>query len=199
MAVLLSLPAVAHAQASVDGDFSVQRFTPAPGPNNFVTTRGARVDGEMAFSAGLVLSYAHQPFSVVSCASETNCDESSPFRKDIDVVKSLATADVMGTLTPIPMLQIGLRVPVTWVSGDGIGEDGLPAQGGLKAGGLGDVELEAKVRVLGEPDDTLVLGAAAFGTAPTGQVTAKDSYIGDESISGGLRAIVDVSASSLRA
>jgi OOP family OmpA-OmpF porin len=198
-AALLSLPAVAQAQASVDGDFSVQRFTPAPGPHNFVTTRGARVDGEMAYSAGLVLSYAYQPFSVVSCESETNCSESSPFRRDIDVVKSLATADVMGSLTPIPMLQIGLRVPVTWVSGDGIGADGLPAQGGLKAGGLGDIELEAKARFFGEPDDALVLGAAAFGTAPTGRVTAKDSYIGDESISAGLRAIVDVSVSSLRA
>ncbi|MBN1607396.1 MAG: thrombospondin type 3 repeat-containing protein [Polyangiaceae bacterium] len=195
----MSLPAVGYAQPSIDGDFSVQRFMPAPGPHNFVTTRGARVSGEMAFSAGLVASYAYQPFSVVSCESATNCDESSPLRHDIDVVKSLATADVLGSFTPIPMLQIGLRVPVTWVSGDGINEAGLAAEGGLKAGGLGDIELEAKARFFGEPDDTLVLGAAAFATAPTGRVTAENSYIGDESLSAGLRAIVDVSASSVLA
>lgn len=196
---LVAVPAVAHAQSPVEGDFSVQRFLPAPGPRNFATTRGARVNGKMAYSAGMVVSYAYKPFSVVSCESETNCDESSPLREDIDVVKSLMTADIMGSFTPTPQLQIGLRIPVTWVSGDGIDAEGLPAEGGLKAGGLGDVELEAKGRLLGEHDDPLVLGAAAFVTAPMGKVTAEDSYIGDENVSMGLRGIVDFSSGPLRA
>ena len=46
----------AHAQA-IKIDFSVQRFDPAPGPRNFFTTRGLRTEGQMAWSAGLVVNY----------------------------------------------------------------------------------------------------------------------------------------------
>src|SRR5688572_626141 len=74
----LSVASAAHAQdeAASDGEFSIQRFRPAPGPRNFVNTSGARQDGNMAFSAGLMANYAYQPFVVVSCASEDDCEES---------------------------------------------------------------------------------------------------------------------------
>ena len=50
--VFVLSPGDARAQAT-DGEFSVQRFDPAPGPRNYFTTRGVRTDGEMAWSAGL--------------------------------------------------------------------------------------------------------------------------------------------------
>src|SRR5687767_11288557 len=56
--VLATLPRVASAQdAAIEDEFSVQRFNPAPGPRNYFTTRGVRTDGEMAWSAGLVINY----------------------------------------------------------------------------------------------------------------------------------------------
>src|SRR5262245_15781675 len=56
-----------QAQAAVDGEFSAQRFDPAPGPRNYLGTRGARIDGDMAWSAGLFLNYQHKPFVIRSC------------------------------------------------------------------------------------------------------------------------------------
>jgi len=129
-AILASISVVSAAGAqeeqdeAIDGEFSVQRFRPAPGPRNFVNTVGARQDGNMAFSASLMVNYAYKPFVVVSCASEDDCEETSPGREDIPVVENLVTADVMGSFTPIPALQIGLRVPVSYVKGQGLNEEG---------------------------------------------------------------------------
>src|SRR5687768_18550365 len=67
-ALLATLPRPALAQdAAIEDEFSVQRFNPAPGPRNYFTTRGVRTDGEMAWSAGLVINYAYEPFAVVNC------------------------------------------------------------------------------------------------------------------------------------
>src|SRR5437773_1329789 len=135
-------PAAARAQ-TFDGEFSVQRFDPAPGPRNYFSTRGLRVEGHMAWSAGLVLNYANDPFVVVSCAGLTNCTSPSgvPGRgADVHVVQHLATADAMGSLTLIDRLQIGLRVPVSFVSGDGLTEDGRPnVDNPIRGVGMGDM------------------------------------------------------------
>ena len=112
---LLAAPPI-QAQ-SIEDEFSVQRFHPAPRPRNFFATRGARTDGEMAFSAGLLLDYAYEPFVLRSCVAVDNCDDPTAGRSDIKVVENMVSGHVMGSLTPIPMLQIGLRVPVMWVKG----------------------------------------------------------------------------------
>src|SRR4051812_47572680 len=64
----------APASKAQDGEFSVQRFEPAPGPRNFLSVEGARSDGKNAFSVGLMFNYASRPFIVRSCISQTNCD-----------------------------------------------------------------------------------------------------------------------------
>jgi outer membrane protein OmpA-like peptidoglycan-associated protein len=181
------------ASAQQDGEFSVQRFEPAPGPDNFVTVEGARVTGNMAWSAGLFANYAHKPFVVRSCVSATNCDEANALlNDDIAVVRDLMTADVLASLTPFPKLQIGLRVPLTFVNGDGINtETGQPATDGLSGFGLGDPMLEGKFRFFGEPDTPLVLAGGLFVSAPVGHAMAEDKYIGYSSPVAGLRGIAD--------
>ncbi len=194
LAALWATPTLASAQDRAIGDeFSVQRFHPAPGPRNFINTSGARQDGEMAFSAGLLAHYAYKPFVVVSCESKDNCDEGEAGREDIPVVENLVTADLLGSLTPIPRLQIGLRVPISYSKGQGITDQGSAdfEGGGIKATGLGDVELEGKYRFYGEVDDEFVLGGAVFGTGPLGTTTAEGAYIGSSTVTGGLRAIAD--------
>ena len=193
-ALLSTLASSAPAAAqNLDGEFTVQRFNPAPGPRNFITTRGARTDGEMAFSAGLVLNYANEPFVVRSCLSSTDCESpGAQGQTDIKVVENMFTGDLMGTLTPIPRVQLGLRVPITWVKGHGISEAG-PAEvaPGLEAVGVGDAEVEGKVRLHGEPRDTFVAGASLFLTGPLGHLTAENNYIGDSTPSIGVRGIMD--------
>ncbi len=182
----------AFAQNATEKEFSVQRFDPAPGPRNYFSTRGVRTDGQMAWSAGLFVNYAWRPFVVQSCYSETNCDDpNASGHDDVSVIENMITGDALASLTPIPRLQIGLKVPVTWVSGDGLGDGGVASDKGIDAVGMGDATLEGKYRLHGEIKDPFVVGAGAFFTGPLGRATAKDKYIGDATPTAGLRGIFD--------
>jgi hypothetical protein len=185
----------ANAQNAASGEFSVQRFDPAPGPRNFFTTRTLRTDGQMAWSAGLFLNYSSDPFVIASCKTQSDCSGASNVpghSQDVHVVRNLATANLLGTLTPIERLQIGLDIPVSYVNGDGFTQQGLPNYDNpIRTAGLGDPLIEAKVRAIGTLKDPVVVGGAAFVTAPLGHATAKGDYIGDDTPSGGLRGIVD--------
>ncbi len=107
------------------------------------------------------------------------------------VVENLATADFMGSLTPIPRVQIGLRLPVTYVNGQGLADNGSASDSGIDSFGMGDAELEAKGRLYGELTDPFAVGGAFFVTGPLGHATAKDKYIGDGTPTVGLRGIFD--------
>jgi len=189
---VLTASAVVWAQDAKDKEFSVQRFDPAPGPRNFFTTRGVRTEGKMAFSAGLFVNYAWEPFVVRSCISETDCNAANASGVgDVKVIENMITGDALGSLTPIPRLQIGLKVPVTWVSGDGLEDGGVASKDGIKAVGLGDATLEGKYRLHGEIKDPFVVGAGAFVTGPLGRATSKGNYLGDSTPTAGIRGIFD--------
>jgi len=192
LASLSLATAPAFAQDAADKEFSVQRFDPAPGPRNYFTTRGVRTDGKMAWSAGLFVNYAWEPFVVRSCFSETDCDDPNATRdQDVKVVENLVTGDALASFTPIPRLQLGLKIPVTWANGDGIDDGGVPKEGGIDSVGLGDATLEGKYRIHGELKDPFVVGVGAWFTGPLGRATAKDSYIGDATPTAGIRGIFD--------
>ena len=181
----------AQAQA-VSGDFAVQRFDPAIGPHNYFTTRGVRTDGQMAWSAGFVANYSYLPFVVRSCLSATDCNDPNANRPtETKVIENMITGNALVSLTPMPRLQLGLSVPVTWAKGQGINSQGLSSKSGISAVGAGDATLEGKFRLHGEVKDPVVVGVGGFITAPLGHVTAKGSYIGDTLPSAGLRAIFD--------
>jgi len=193
LAALLAAPGARAQQAPSDGEFSVQRFDPAPGPRNFFSTRGARIDGHMAWSTGLVVNYAGDPFLVKSCRTQSDCDNPSaaPGRaEDVHVVDKIITGDFLGSLTLINRVQIGLKVPISYVHGQGVpnSEGVLP---GLSGAGLGDIQLEGKVRAYGEVKDPIVLGAGLSFTAPLGHATAENLYIGDQTPTVGVRGIFD--------
>jgi OOP family OmpA-OmpF porin len=194
LAALLAAPA-ARAQTTPvsDGEFSVQRFDPAPGPRNYFSTRGARVDGHLAWSTGLVMNYAGDPFLVKSCRTQNDCDNSSnvPGRaEDVHVVDKIITGDILGSLSLINRVQIGLKIPVSYVHGQGV-PDSTGKLPGLSGAGLGDIQLEGKVRAYGELKDPVVLGAALSFTAPTGHATGENLYIGDQTPTVGIRGIFD--------
>lgn len=175
------------AAQQVVGEVSVQRFDPAPGPNNFVTTRSARTEGEMRWTAAAMVNYAYAPLVV-------NIDPAGPApAESIPVVENLVTGDLYGSLTIIPQLQVSLRVPVTWSDGRGIRENAeIPLAGDeISAVGMGDVYLEAKGRIYGEADSPIAVGAYLFGTFPGGNLTQPGTYIGNASGSVGGAAVVD--------
>jgi OOP family OmpA-OmpF porin len=190
VAAVLGHGATASAQNALGHEFSAQRFDPAPGPRNFLTTRGVRTDGEMAWSAGLSLNYSNTPIKVKSCLSDVPGDCSGGLQeRTLKVIENMAQADVMGSLTPIPKLQVGLRIPVAFANGNGIDEFAQPKS--VSKFGMADPELEAKYRIYGEIKDPVVAGVSVYATAPMGHLTAPHAYLGDETPGAGLRAIFD--------
>ncbi|WP_437774732.1 OmpA family protein [Sorangium sp. So ce1097] len=195
---------VARAQEAVlQGEFSAQRFEPAPGSKNYLSVEGARMEASLGVTAGLLFDYAREPFVVERCVSATDCSAPDALnRREVPVISDMLTWNLLASITPTPWLQAGLRFPVAYVSGQGIdaatGAPGAPAAGALKAFGAGDPTLEAKVRLLGGPRDPLVLGAAADVSFPLGRATSEGSYLGSSSpVTAGLRLIVDGSAGPL--
>jgi OmpA-OmpF porin, OOP family len=181
-----------------DGEFSVQRFEPAIGPHNINSVAGGRTSGHFAWSAGLMFDYAKKPFVVKSCVTVSDC--SSPNDNNpagAAVVDDLMTWNMMASLTPTPRLQIGLRVPVVYVSGGGLnlatGGVGSP----IAQAAVGDIAVEAKFRFLGNAESNMVLAGAVDIAAPVGNATASGSYVGNSSpVTVGTRAILDVKAKS---
>ncbi len=184
------------AQGAASGqtqEFSVQRFEPAPGPGNFLGVETLRMDGEWHWSAGLFMNYSQDPFVVNSCVSPTTCSDPAATNKtQVDVVRNMFTSDLLAALSPRPWVQIGLRVPLTYVAGDGLNlTTGGPLTPPLQAFGVGDPYLEGKFRVFGKPGSPIVLGVAADLSFAAHSGTATN-FIGDSSpVTGGLRGIVE--------
>ncbi|MBK8251606.1 MAG: OmpA family protein [Polyangiaceae bacterium] len=175
------------------GEFTVQRFEPAPGSKNFLSVETARMEGQMGWTVGLMFNYAHKPFVVRSCISATDCNSPNAINKqDTNVISDMYWGDLMASISPITRLQVGLRVPVAYVNGDGINlETGGPVEGGLQKFGIGDINVEAKFRLLGEPKDPFVLALGGDISAPVGGYAFEGAYIGNQPVTGGLRLIFD--------
>lgn len=174
LVALLALPAFAQEEVSA------QHFQPAIGPGNFLAVDGARVSDETPFSLGVMLNYSRSPFRL-TCEPPL-CSE----QENLDVVRHMYTTDILGSMVVLPRLQLGLRLPVSHVLGEGIGGNELVAAA------FGDPTVEAKLRAVGDVDSPVVLGLAAHGSAPLGHAMAEGSFIGNSSFTGGLRAIADL-------
>ena len=48
------VPAIANAQEPQEGEFSVQRFEPAPGSKNYLSVEGARMEAAVGWSVGVM-------------------------------------------------------------------------------------------------------------------------------------------------
>jgi outer membrane protein OmpA-like peptidoglycan-associated protein len=189
-----------YAQSSASsGEFSVQRFEPAPGSKNYLSVEGVRMDGNWGWTAGLMFNYARNPFVVVSCKSQTDCSAPNAVQQnDTAVVRDLMFWDLMASVSPISRLQVGLRVPLAYANGDGTpNPDG--AQEPIKKFGVGDPMIEAKVRVFGSATSPIALGVGGDLSFPVGHASAPGAYIGNQSpVTGGLRAIFDGAAGPLQ-
>ncbi|MFZ5893768.1 MAG: thrombospondin type 3 repeat-containing protein [Myxococcota bacterium] len=188
ISLLIALPATllargAEAQTRVEPRFTAERFQAEIGPRNYLVTAGARTEGAKTWSAGAMLHYGYRPFVVRSCVTDEgrSCDEPGAQQvQDVKVVENIFTADLLGSYTIIPKLQVGLRLPVMWLNGQGIQRNGLPEGGdGLSAFSIGDPNLQAKGRLYGESNSPFVLGAALNVGVPLGYISARHKYIGD--------------------
>jgi OOP family OmpA-OmpF porin len=189
VAVGLALASSPASAQLLEGAINVQKLSPAPGKRNFIVTRGARTDGEHAVTLGVLANFGSNPFVIATNTADTN------------VVQGLVTGDVLIAYTPVPIFQLGLRLPITYVKGNGVNpENGDPGNftgREIEATGLSDPELEGKFRIVGKVEDPFVFGAALFLGAPLGEATAEGAYIGAESVSVGARLIADLDVDPL--
>jgi len=199
-AAIALVPAVAAAQTAVrNGEFTVQNFLVAPGTQNFLTVEGLRMDGNWGFTVGVFGNYARNPFVVETCVSPTNCgDKTASSKSSTAVVADMFTADLLASVSPAKRLQLGVRVPLSYVDGQGLDlTTGHGQNGGIKRFGVGDPQIEGKVRLLGGATDRYLLGAAVDLSFPVGhlfsnQAAGQDYYLGNSSpITAGVRAIFD--------
>lgn len=197
-ASLAAGPASAQgAQGARVGDIAAERFQPAAGPGNLVTVETARVPQEFSYSFGLVIDYARQPLRLRHCLPGP-CASPGAMIDRINVVRDLGTAHILAAITPLPRLQIALRLPFQYIAGEGVVTDPTSADyggrqpGGIRGFAMGDPTLEAKVRVFGGVGDPVNLGVAVSASAPVGHATADGLYAGYGSPVVEARAIVDL-------
>jgi hypothetical protein len=202
---LSSSATTAVAQAIPNDEFSANRFTPAPGGDNYLMVDGAIVGGHLTPSLGLFIDYAHRPFVLFTATCEggdpDDCDVEESER---DIVGHQLTFTPMFTLALWQRLQLGLVVPLVQTSGDSftaitptLPDQYVDIRGG-EAFGIGDPRLSAKVRLVGEALEGFSMAAVAFITAPLGEITAEGHSIGDDTVTGGGHLVFEYAVSKLR-
>lgn len=189
----------AQAQTTVKVDeFSVLRFTPAPGPGNYLSTDGTVLAGHVMPSIGLFVDYAHRPFVLYNAVCDymdpTNCDTTGT---DTALVKYTIVGNLTMSLALWERLQIGLVIPIAYSSGDSFqytnpSDNSIIAVSGGSQAGLGDPNLSFKFRILGNGRKGFGLGAALNVTAPIGQEIAAGHFIGEKTVTFGGKAIAGV-------
>ena len=85
----------------------------AIGAENFLTVQRVRMSTQLGWTAGLMFNYSRDPFVLVSCVAETNCDEpNAQNTQNVHVVQNQFAFDLMGSINPLDRLQVGLKVPL---------------------------------------------------------------------------------------
>jgi outer membrane protein OmpA-like peptidoglycan-associated protein len=192
-AILTTSASAALAQTQ---EFSVQRFQPAPGANNFLGVETLRMEGDLRWSVGLFFNYSLDPFRVTSCRTTTDCNDPKAVNiADTHVVRNMFTWDLLASLSPTRWLQVGLRLPVSYVTGDGLdlttGGPLFAPHEPFHAFAVGDPYIEAKARVFGKLGSPIALGVGG-DLAFAAHKSDATNFIGDSSpVTGGVRGIVD--------
>jgi hypothetical protein len=207
VAVLGFLGAPAQAQDVPSEQFSVNRFVPAVGANNYVQLDGAVVGGHMTPSLEALVDFTYRPFVLYDAKCPGgNTDECSVEDSQRDVVKLQLTTNLAGTLTLWQRMQLGLLVPLVYTTGDGyytttggsLSQPFVAIPGG-SAFAMGDPRLLAKFRLVGEGGQGFLMAGVLFMTAPLGNATAEGFNVGDDGVTGGGNLAAEYRVGKLRA
>ena len=191
---LLAAPTLAQDRPPL-GEFNVMRFTPVAGPGSYFGVEGGSVRGMLEGSAGLVIDYAHQPFTLydAECSDPADPATCNVVGSGRQIVSYTAAAHLMGSIALWDRLQIGLVLPLVITEGQSFALPSMP--GNILEGGsgfaIGDPRLSVRGNIL-DDSSGLRLAASLFVTAPTGQAMAPHRYIGDRTPTFGGQAIVEL-------
>ena len=153
-------PALGQTQTDNEAAFSVERFTPAPGPSWFVGVEDGDVMPHRAYSLGLAGSLMSRPIALRDLTDGERVREPVRARLGLDILAAVGLGS---------RYQVGAALPmVGYQSGDrlmGIGLD----ETALDSFAAGDLRLYGKARLVGRPTAPGRAIAMAFAlTLPTG-------------------------------
>ena len=171
LAVSLLLPAPGDALAqSIDS----QRFKPAAGTGNYISTWGSDTGRHLDYSVGLLIDYASDPLVLYRDGEQAS-----------SVVGDMVTGNLMMSLTLFDLVQPSLLVPVN------LGMVGEWGGSDLPTTTMGDMALNIKVRIL-DYREMFGFGLAVVPTVtfPTGNA---DRFSGAGTVTGLLRLVADYS------
>ncbi|MDQ3036987.1 MAG: OmpA family protein [Myxococcota bacterium] len=175
LALLLAATAVATAEAQPRG--TLDRYRPAPTPEDDFHLSRASDLGHLRFGAQLTADYALNPLVYEAVAGDASSEVFSVVEHQLTgtLALSLGLFDrvvVFGGIAAVPLMT-GTDHPIL---------SALPAPG-VDGAGLGDAHVGARVRLFGERDELFALALQAVLTLPTSSVPSAASYRGEPGVS----------------
>jgi OOP family OmpA-OmpF porin len=175
----MMLPDAAHAQATppFDAAIDVQTFEYAIGPKTFITIADSEVTVRGQLAVDALVTFLTKPFKIYD-VDKAHPDVITGTRTT--VVSSMTAAQLTAAYGVTDRLQLGANLPIIFaLQGDGLmPQTGGPAPNGLNVTGLGDLVLEAKVRLV--RDGRLRVAAIGGLSLPSSVGSGGSQFIGDD-------------------
>ncbi|WP_233582611.1 Ig-like domain-containing protein [Corallococcus sp. CA053C] len=148
----------ARAQATaVSQAIDVQQYKPGPGISDVLAVQGAQVQRHLGWNVGLSVNYADKPLNFFDPRSDTYVTS---------LVKSQVGVDLMGAVGFLDRFEIGVVLPVTIQSSEASPGVDSSFANGVGGGGIGDLRLIPKARLLDRENFGLALAVPV--SLPTG-------------------------------
>ncbi|RKH66871.1 cell envelope biogenesis protein OmpA [Corallococcus llansteffanensis] len=148
----------ARAQATaVSQAIDVQQYKPGPGISDVLAVQGAQVQRHLGWNVGLSVNYADKPLNFFDPRSDTYVTS---------LVKSQVGVDLMGAVGFLDRFEIGVVLPVTIQSSEASPGVDSSFSNGVGGGGIGDLRLIPKARLLDRENFGLALAVPV--SLPTG-------------------------------
>jgi len=177
LALAVSFP-TGHAAAEdppFDKAIDVQTFEYAIGPKTFFTVADADVADKKQLAIDALVTYLTKPFKIYNVDPT---DDQTIIDERTTVVDSVAAAQLTAAYGITDKIHVGANLPLIFaLSGNNIDASTGMSVGGLTVTGLGDLQLEGKIRLYKKNQ----LRAAALGgvSLPTSFGSNGSKFIGD--------------------
>ncbi len=187
----LTIAAAAPAGAQTDHSFEAQLWHVPIAPTGYITIDSASVLAHKQFALTLSTNYQRSAFQV-SVDSDI-----SELQQRFDAVKEQVMSELAMSIGLFDKVEIGIGIPMT-LSLKGTDFDAMgQAADPIAASGLGDIRIEAKIEVASfGADDAFTFAVAPGLTLPTGD---QNKFLGDKTVTGRLRGLLEFRAEKLRA
>ncbi len=178
LAASLAFIGTAHAQSAAppyDPAIELQLLELPAGPKTFLAVADADVIMPRQLALDVMFTFLTNPFVIYDVAPGEDRLESQRTR----VVRSISAIELAAAYGLSERLQLNIALPMVTMTGDGLDpETAMAVPGGLSETGLGDLRLEAKLRLARR--GRLRLAGIVGLTLPTSFGSGGSAFLGDD-------------------